>query len=93
MVVTMSIPRSLGMLLVVLALCVCVFGQMLGAPSTVWNPADSPDLLGSSVLEGFTLVTEVPHVQWAVTRRIVSDGAPGVHVPVLASSLFHPPVV
>lgn len=93
MPVGISIARSLGLVLLVVGLCVCVFGQMLGAPPTLWNPADSPDLMGSSVLEGFTLVTEVPHLMWTVTFGVVSDGASGVHVPVLASALFHPPVV
>lgn len=89
----MSICRSMGLVLLILWLCACVFGQMLGVPPTLWNPGDSPDLMGSSVLEGFTLMTEVPHLLWTVTFGSVSDGSPGVHVPVLASALFHPPVV
>lgn len=75
-----------------LGLCVCVLVQMLGVPATLLSPADFVDLLGSSVLEGFSVLPQVPQVFRSVTSAMALDLTPAAPVPVLASALFHPPV-
>lgn len=76
----------------VLLLCMCVLMQMLGAPATLLNPALSFDILGSSVLEGFslpsTLFPPTPFNEvFAFTEKPSS-----LHLPIAGSALFHPPL-
>jgi len=86
-------PGSQGFsLVVVIFLCLCVLMQMLGAPVTLLGPAVAADTLGASVLEGFSVPPAVPQLTTSCERIPVTDAHPPVHVPVLASTLFHPPV-
>lgn len=84
--------RSWGILLGVLCLCICVIAQMLGVPTTLLNPAGSADLLGSSVLEGFSVLPQVLEVLLAATFVAVCSFLSAMHVPVIAAAVFHPPV-
>lgn len=77
---------------VVLLLCLCVFLQVLGAPVTLLNPVEAADTLATSVSEGFSLPSSLPVPAIAVSALSVADVPPSVHVPILASALFHPPV-
>ena len=79
-------------MLIVCCLCLCVMAQMLGVPATLLSPADSPDLLGSSVLEGFSILPPPPDMSLPATSVAASSFSSLSHVPVLASVLFHPPV-
>ena len=82
-----------GLWLVALALCVCVFMQMLGAPVTLLTAGDSPDEFSGSVLEGFavppapTPLTLLQHSLPAVERPL------SVYLLVLTLEQFHPPAV
>jgi hypothetical protein len=40
-------------------LCLCVVVQMLGVPATLLSPDGASDLLGASVLEGFSILPSV----------------------------------
>lgn len=84
--------RSRSGLLIVLCLCVCVMAQMLGVPVTLMNPGEFSDLLGSSVLEGFSVLPQVPKLLLSFTLSVLVDVSSPAHVPVIASALFHPPV-
>lgn len=76
----------------VIFLCICVFMQMLGVPVTLLSPELSPDTLGASVLEGFSVPPTVPQLTPSSETVPVTDDSPSVHVPILASVMFHPPV-
>jgi hypothetical protein len=78
---------------VIMFLCLCVIMQMLGAPVTLLDPSLSPDTLGASVLEGFSVPPAVPQLTRSSETAPVIDAQPSVHVPLLAFALFHPPVL
>jgi hypothetical protein len=79
-------------LAMVMLLCLCVVMQMLGAPVTLLNPLDAADNLATSVMEGFSVPSSLPQLMLSGETVLVSQTQPSVHVPVLASALFHPPV-
>ncbi|MDO9116547.1 MAG: hypothetical protein Q7U39_01200 [Nitrospira sp.] len=89
---TLYASRSRGQLLVVFCLCLCVMAQMLGAPVTLLSPADASDLLGSSVLEGFSVVPPSPELILPKISIGILDFSPSVSVLVIAATLFRPPV-
>ncbi|MEO5956167.1 MAG: hypothetical protein ABIR36_10825 [Nitrospiraceae bacterium] len=74
-------------------LCLFVVVQMLGVPVTLLSPLEAADTLGASVLEGFSVPSTVPQFTLSSETLPVTDAQPSVHVPVLASALFHPPVL
>ncbi len=89
---SLNSSRSWGVLLGVFCLCLCVLAQMLGVPTTLLSPAGSADLLGSSVLEGFSMLPQVPEALVAATFVAVWSFLSAMHVPVIAAAVFHPPV-
>lgn len=66
--------------------------QMLGSPVTLLSPGLSFDILGESVLEGFSVPSTAPQLTPSSETVLVTDDSPSVHVPILASVMFHPPV-
>jgi hypothetical protein len=78
---------------VILFLCLSVFMQMLGVPVTFLSPALSPDTLGASVLEGFSIPPTMSQLTFSAQTAPATEAQPSVHALVLASSLFHPPVL
>lgn len=92
---TRRFGRSLctpGGMIVILFLCVSVIMQMLGAPVTLLNPAETSDVLAASVLEGFSVPPALLHLTPSSEAVLVTDAQPSVYVLVLASAPFHPPV-
>jgi len=86
--------RSRGVRTVaILFLCLSVIIQMLGVPPTLLSPALSLDTMGESVLEGFSIPPTVPQLMLSSATVPVTDAQPSAHVPILASALFHPPVL
>ena len=77
----------------VLVLCLCIMVQMLGVPVTLLNPAGSADTLAVSVSEGFSVSSSLPQLTPSVDMVPVTNAQPSVHMPVLASVLFHPPIL
>jgi hypothetical protein len=67
--------------------------QMLGVPPTLLSPALDLDTLGESVLEGFSIPPTVPLFIRSSKTVSVTDAQPSVHVPILTSALFHPPLL
>jgi hypothetical protein len=76
----------------IMLLCACIVLQMLGVPGTMLNPVDISDQPAASVLEGFSLPPTLPQLALFAESVLVADVHPLVHVPILASALFHPPV-
>lgn len=83
---------SRGWLWIVFCPCLCVMAQMLGVPTTLLNPADSSDLLGSTVLEGFSVIPPTPELFLPTISVAISGFLPPVLAFVIAATLFHPPV-
>ena len=91
---SMARTRSTGVrVAVILFLCLAVLMQMLGVPPTLLSPALSLDTVGESVLEGFSIPPAVPLITRSPKMGSVTDAQPSVHVPILASTLFRPPVL
>lgn len=79
--------------LIIFFLCACIVVQMLGLSVVLSDPAASVDALTSSVLEEFTVSPALPKaVPYHPSYFPVSDHSLFLHLPVLASTLFHPPV-
>ena len=76
----------------VVLLCVCVMTQMLGVSATLLDPAKPFDDLGASVLEGLSVPPSLPQLPLSTRSIVRADLLPLIHVPVLASALFHPPL-
>ena len=86
--------RSTGIRIVlILFLCLAVLMQMLGVPPTLLSPALSLDTLGEAVLEGFSIPPATPLVTHSSKIGSVTDVQQSVHVPILTSTLFRPPVL
>ena len=77
---------------IVMLLCLSILVQMLGVPVTLLNPFEPADTQSVSVLEGFSVPSSLPQLTSSFETDTVTDTQPSVHLPVLASVLFHPPV-
>ncbi|MDK2741488.1 MAG: hypothetical protein NDI90_01125 [Nitrospira sp. BO4] len=75
-----------------LLLCVCVLAQMLGAPVTLLSLLTTSDMLAGSVSEDFSVLPPVPELRPFSALCLRVDGHPIPHLPVLATSVFHPPL-
>lgn len=87
-----SPSRSRACVVMMLCLCACVIVQMLGVPTTLLNAGDLSDPLGSAVLEGFSVPPPAPELPLATMGAPSWHASPILHVPVIASAVFHPPV-
>ena len=77
----------------VILLCICIAVQMLGVPITLLNPEGAADTLTASTFEGFSVPSSIPQLEPSLETVPVTDAQPSIPVPVLASTLFHPPPV
>jgi len=78
---------------IVLALCLCVIMQMLGAPVTLLSAGDPSDHFSGSVLEGFSLPQmRPPLIRSSESVSAVEPSQPA-HLLVLAFEQFHPPAM
>jgi hypothetical protein len=84
------VPLAIGLVVIV---CLSVFLQMLGVPAPLLNAGESLDVGEASISEGFSLLTSCPHCVVFSRRERVADSNPSLHVPILAASLFHPPLI
>jgi hypothetical protein len=85
--------HNAGRLIVVVALCISVVMQVLGVPATLLDPSADPDTVGASVLEGFSIPSTLPGFGVSSTQAPYSTPLQTTHLPLLSSSLFHPPVL
>jgi len=65
---------------------------MLGTPATLLNPGSLPDPLGASILEGFSVPPSLIRLVPSLEVSVVTETPLFLHVPILASVLFHPPL-
>lgn len=84
-------PSGLACLLLFLVLCVSVFAQMLGVPTTLLSPAAAFDTLSGAVLEGLTILPALVHLIRTTQMTCVVEMQPSAHCAVLAVVPFHPP--
>ena len=76
----------------VVLLCLCIVVQLLGAPMTLLTPGAAADTPAVSVSEGFSIPSSLSQLTHSVDIVRTTDAQPSVHVLILASALFHPPV-
>jgi len=76
-----------------LFLCLCVMMQMLGTPGTLLSPTLSSDIWGTSVLEGFSIPPNPAQPTPSASTIPATEMHTSLHVPVLASAPFHPPIL
>ena len=85
-------PPQLFIVCTVIVLCACVMLQMLGVSATMFNSSALPDTFAASVFEGLSLPASAP-LPYDDFAALLPDAIPqSPHLPLLASSLFHPPV-
>ena len=77
----------------VVLLCFCIAMQMLGAPMTFLTPGAAADASAVSASEGFSIPSSLSQLTPSVERVLATEAQPSVHVPILASTLFHSPVL
>ncbi|MBA5868244.1 MAG: hypothetical protein GDA67_16235 [Nitrospira sp. CR1.3] len=77
----------------VLFLCLCVMMQMLGTPGTLLSPTLASDIWGTSVLEGFSIPPNPAQPTPSASAISATEMQTFLHVPVLASAPFHPPLL
>lgn len=77
---------------IVMLLCLSILVQMLGVPVTLLNPFEPADTQSVSVLEGFSVPSSLPQLTPSFGTDTATDTQPSVHLPVLVSVPFHPPV-
>lgn len=77
---------------VVVLLCVCVVAHMLGAPVTLLGLLNF-DMLAESepVSEDFSAISPLPKLERPYLFLIFDEIRPVHHLPVLLTSVFHPP--
>lgn len=80
-------------LAMVMLLCLCIVVQMLGVPMTLLSPGAAADAPAVSASEGFSIPSSLSQLTPSVDMVLATDAQPAAHVPVLASRLFHPPVL
>jgi len=78
---------------IAMLLCLFILVQMLGVPVTLLNPHEVADSQTASVLEGFSIPSSLPQLTSSFKMDTAADAQPSIHVPILASVLFHPPVL
>src|ERR1043165_3021821 len=76
----------------VILVCLCVLIQLLSMPITLLSPLDATDHLATSFIEGIALPVSLPQLMRSVDSTPVTEVSLFAHAPVLASSMFHPPV-
>ena len=82
--------RATRYVIVVLSLGIVVL--MLGIPTTLLNPMGQTDSFTASLLEGFTL-PQVVHIHQRLPKfHTLPPVSPSAALPVLATSLFRPPI-
>lgn len=84
--------KAQSLCVIVIALCLCVMMQMLGAPVTLLSAADISDEPIKLGLEGFSVPPALPRLAVSSGFTLVVESHPFAGVSAFASALFHPPV-
>ncbi len=76
----------------VMLLCICVVTQMLGMPATLMDLVNSDVLTKSEpVSEDFSALSSLTGPERPHFFRVVTEFRPVHHLPILATTVFHPP--
>lgn len=87
-----SLFRTTGVACLVVLLCVCVVAQLLGAPVTLLGLSNSDMLTESEpVSEDFSVLSPSTGPERSYLFHIVTEFRPVHHLPILVTSVFHPP--
>ena len=91
-IISRGFCSTTAMTCLIVLLCVCVVAQMLGAPVTLLGLLNS-DMLAESepVSEDFSALTPLPEPEGPGLLRVLSEFRPVRHLPVVITSVFHPP--
>ena len=76
----------------VLILCFAICFQLLGAPGTLFNFADSEDDFQASVMLGYTIASGTVSVLPRPASTRASIEIPSTHTFLASYTLFHPPL-
>ena len=77
-------------------LYVGILTQMLGAPLTLWDlaeTADTVDPLTASILEGFSIPSMPTPLSLSPNGLLSTDYHPDIHRLLASPGLFHPPIL
>lgn len=85
--------RAMGSTCVILFLCICVLAQMLGMPVTLFSLVTSSDVFLESVSEDFSFPPTVLNPRASNVRSPHAELLSSINLPVLITSVFHPPQV
>jgi len=83
-------PRGTNLALWVLFACLCVLAQMMGTPVTLIGLLTS-DISVESVSEDFSIAPITPELGPASPPRLHEKSEPLLHLPIIVTSVFHPP--
>ncbi len=76
----------------ILIICVCVLVQMLSTPVTALSLADAFDMLIESDFEDPSMLPLMPDLRPFSALRLQVDRHAIPHLPMLLTSVFHPPL-
>ncbi len=77
---------------ILVALCLCVFFQMLGVPAPLLDAGSSFEINASSIQEGWSIQSSSLELAPASGYALVADLQLLMRVPILAGALFRPPL-
>jgi len=84
--------HTTGVACLVILLCVCVVTQMLGVPATLMDLLNSDVLTKSEpVSEDFSTLSSSTWPERPHLFRVIAEFHPVHHLPILVTSVFHPP--
>jgi hypothetical protein len=91
-IVSHALSCPVGLACVVMVLCICVVTQMLGIPATLMDLVNSDVLTKSEpVSEDFSALSSLTEPERPHFFRVVTEFRPVHHLPILATTVFHPP--
>lgn len=84
--------RRYGLIVIVGFLCVSVFAQMLGMPGSVIDLVSHSVIAAAAVSEDVSLTPLTPEPGASELNRLRVIVNPAIQLPVLVTSVFHPPL-
>ncbi|UVT21649.1 MAG: hypothetical protein H8K03_07030 [Nitrospira sp.] len=85
--------QRIGSTWVVPFLCVCVALQIVDVPVTPLSLFNTSDMFTESDSEDPSVLPPVPEIRPLSALRLQVDGHAIPHLPVLLTSVFHPPLI
>lgn len=91
---TLRAPNhSLALVCFVVFCCICVLTQMLGAPVTLLGLLNSDVAMESEAgSEDLSILPSTPQPERLTLYRLFTELHPVLHLPLLLTSVFHPPL-